>query len=219
MGDVTDQPVLCLAASGGQQSAAFLVLGAEVTVYDLSETQLAKDRLTAGRYGRRLETVQGDMQDLSALGDATYSVVWIAHGINFVPSARAVLTESARRLRSDGVLRLEITNPFSHGADETWNGRAYQIQAPYIDGAEIALEDNTWEFENQSGRRVRIIGPREFRHRLSTIVNTLIASDLRILGIWESELGDPDAEPGTWAHYCSRLPPWIEIWCAGPQRA
>ena len=36
--------VLCLAGGGGQQSAAFALLGAKVTVLDLCETQLERDR-------------------------------------------------------------------------------------------------------------------------------------------------------------------------------
>ncbi len=38
MGEVSGRDVLCLAGGGGQQSAAFAVLGANVTVFDLSET-------------------------------------------------------------------------------------------------------------------------------------------------------------------------------------
>ena len=44
--------VLCLAAGGGQQSVAFALLGANVTVFDLSETQLEHDRLAAAALRR-----------------------------------------------------------------------------------------------------------------------------------------------------------------------
>ena len=44
LGDVTGKDVLCLAAGGGQQSVAFGLMGANVTVLDLSETQLQRCR-------------------------------------------------------------------------------------------------------------------------------------------------------------------------------
>jgi hypothetical protein len=43
---VDGKQVLCLASGGGQQSAAFGLLGAQVTVFDLSETQLERDGRT-----------------------------------------------------------------------------------------------------------------------------------------------------------------------------
>lgn len=64
--------VLCLAASGGQQSAAFALLGARVTVLDLSENQLEKDRIAAAHYHLSVQTVQGDMQDLSRFQDSQF---------------------------------------------------------------------------------------------------------------------------------------------------
>ena len=67
LGILSDRHVLCLASGGGQQSAAFALLGAHVTVFDLSDDQLARDRQAADHYGFSIQTVQGDMRDLSAL--------------------------------------------------------------------------------------------------------------------------------------------------------
>src|SRR4051794_14785732 len=61
MGEVNDKQVLCLASGGGQQSVAFALLGAHVTVLDLSETQLERDRLSLARYGLSAALLQGDM--------------------------------------------------------------------------------------------------------------------------------------------------------------
>ena len=47
LGDVAHQDVLCLATGGGQQSAAFAMLGAKTNVIDLSDAQLAQDRVAA----------------------------------------------------------------------------------------------------------------------------------------------------------------------------
>ncbi len=60
MDEVEGKRVLCLASGGGQQSAAFALLGAEVTVFDISETQLSvtasPPRTTACQFGRSRAT-------------------------------------------------------------------------------------------------------------------------------------------------------------------
>ncbi len=72
LGEVAGKEVLCLASGGGQQSAAFALLGANVTVYDLSEAQLERDKQAAAHYHIAIKTVQGDMRDLSALLSASF---------------------------------------------------------------------------------------------------------------------------------------------------
>ena len=71
-GDVSGKDVLCLAGAGGQQSAAFGILGAKVTVLDITETQLERDREAAAHYGIDVRTVQGDMRDLSVFDDGSF---------------------------------------------------------------------------------------------------------------------------------------------------
>ena len=61
IGDLEGRDVLCLASGGGQQSAGFCVLGANVTVFDLSEVQLERDRQAARHYGLDVRAIQGDM--------------------------------------------------------------------------------------------------------------------------------------------------------------
>jgi SAM-dependent methyltransferase len=212
-GGVEGKSVLCLASGGGQQSAAFGLLGADVTVFDLSETQLARDREAAAHYGLTFKTVQGDMRDLSSFGEGAFDVVWQAHSINFVPDARRVFGEVARVLRSGGLYRVDCANPFIAGIDERdWNGEAYPLKRPYVDGAEFESADTRWEVWDRGGNLRLVEGPREFRHALSTLVNGLVERGFIILGLWE-ELGtDADAAPGTWEHFKRIAPPGFTLW-------
>src|SRR5262245_54458474 len=59
LGEVAGAEVLCLAAGGGQQSAAFALLGARVTVLDFSAVQLERDIETAARYGVKVHALEG----------------------------------------------------------------------------------------------------------------------------------------------------------------
>ena len=60
-----EKRVLVLAGGGGQQAACLALLGAKVTVLDLSDEQLERDREAARALGLQLDLHQGDMRDLS----------------------------------------------------------------------------------------------------------------------------------------------------------
>jgi SAM-dependent methyltransferase len=213
MGDVAGKDVLCLAGGGGQQSVAFALLGAKVTVVDFCPTQLERDRQTAVHYGVEVMAVECDIRDLSPFADDSFDIVWHAHSLNFVPDTRPVFDEVSRVIRLAGLYRLECTNPFIHGVlDAKWDGHGYPLHSPYVDGAEVVTEDPYWDFEDAEGARQRVKGPREFRHALGTIVNGLVGRGFVLLGIWEHLHGDPQAEPGTWRHFEAIAPPWLTFW-------
>ena len=59
----------------------------------------------------------------------------------------------------------------------------------------------------------RVEGPHEFRHSLATVTGGLIERGFTLLGLWEDAPGaDPDAEPGSWYHFCAIAPPYLELW-------
>ncbi|MDX1662951.1 MAG: class I SAM-dependent methyltransferase [Candidatus Promineifilaceae bacterium] len=215
MGDVAGRDVLCLAAGGGQQSAAFGLLGANVTVLDLSQIQLARDHQAAAHYGHSIETVQGDMRDLSVFADDAFDLVFLGWSLSFVPDIRPVVDEVARVLRPGGLLFTEFANPFVVNIDEEkdWSGEGYLLKWPYVDGEELSFEDPDWTWTDEEGTLRRVEGPREFRHALSTILNTLAGQGFALLRIREApEPKDPDAAPGTWDHRVIIAPPWLKLW-------
>ena len=213
MGSVEGKDVLCLASGGGQQSAAFGLLGAHVMVFDLSETQLQRDAEAAAHYGLSINAVQGDMRDLSRFGENAFDVVWHAHSLNFVPDAHQVFDEVARVLRPRGLYRVDCANPFIQGTDERgWNGSGYPLHHPYVNGAEIEYADSRWEVWDEEGNRRMVEGPREFRHTLGTVVNGLVERGFIILSLWEEMSEKTDAAPGTWDHFKLIAPPGFIVW-------
>lgn len=204
--------VLCLAGGGGQQSAAFALLGAQVTVLDLSDVQLGKDRAAAAHYAVEVRTIQGDMRDLGGFADGAFDIVWHAHSLNFVPDPRPVFCEAARVLRSGGYYRLSYSNPFCHGMErERAENGCYRLCLPYED-AEVRLPDPRWDFVDGAGRQQAVVGPREFRHKLSTVVNEAFAKGLQLVGFWE-DTGPPGCHaPGTWEHSMRIAPQFVSMW-------
>ena len=148
MENLTGKNVLCLASGGGQQSAVFGLLGARVTVLDLTAGQLAADREAAEHYGYKVTTVQGDMRDLSAFADASFDYVFHPISIVFVPEVREVYREVARVLRTAGLYWVSHCNPATSpttfdGPDNGWDGVGYRIAEPYCGGPVRLREDGS----------------------------------------------------------------------------
>jgi SAM-dependent methyltransferase len=211
MGEVRGQRVLCLAGGGGQQSVAFGLLGAQVTVLDLAPTQLERDREALAHYGLRATLLEGDMRDLSRFEAASFDVVWHAHSIVFVPDVRPVFDGVRRVLRPGGLYHLAWNNPFTMAASDLWNGDGYLLRRRYGDGP-VELEDPHWTITDADGATQRVLGPREFCHTLSTVINNLAQRGLTLIGLWEETSSAASPEPGTWEHYKAVLAPYLTLW-------
>ena len=69
--------------------------------------------------------------------------------------------------------------------------------------------DEAWEFDRPDGKAARVLGPREFKHTYSTMINGLVSRGFVILGFFEEVGEDPDAEGGSWQHFTRVMPPWV----------
>jgi SAM-dependent methyltransferase len=213
VGNIEGKDVLCLASGGGQQSSAWAILGANVTVVDLSETQLERDSEAAAHYGLSIGIVQGDMRDLLHFENDSFDIVFHPYSINFVPDVRPVFREVARVVRTKGLYHLQFHNPFVAGLDETgWNGTGYNLRLPYLDGGQLFIDDPYWDVEGIDGVSRRVEGPKEFRHTLGTVLSSLADEGFSLLKLREQTADEPDAEPGTWEHFKSVAPPYLYSW-------
>ena len=70
--------VLCLAGAGGLQAPLLSASGADVTVIDLSENMLEKDRRMAEKYGLSICLEHGNMIDLSRFPDEFTELFFMA---------------------------------------------------------------------------------------------------------------------------------------------
>jgi SAM-dependent methyltransferase len=207
---VAGKRVLCLASGGGQDSVAFGLLGADVTVLDLSDVQLERDRQGAEHHGLQIKTVQGDMRDLAAFPDSHFDIVWQMYSINFVPSVEPVFREVRRVLKPGGIYFLQFANPFAIGVDEEkWDGKAYPLNNLYLDGEDLSEHFPDWDVEQPDGTFVKRDSPHEFRHTLGTIFNTMAGNDFTLLGLWEWMREGENPEPGSWAHFTQVVPPYL----------
>ncbi|MBM7568918.1 class I SAM-dependent methyltransferase [Paenibacillus sacheonensis] len=207
-GELTGKKVLCLASGGGQQSAAFGLLGAVVTVFDISASQLERDRAAAEHYGYEASLVQGDMRDLSCFDNDSFDIVWHPYSLTFVPDARDVFREVSRIVKTGGIYHLMCANPFFAGlTHQAWNGEGYLLNLPYEDGTITSYPDQEWVYDQS---RAKIQEPVEYRQTLSRIMNGLIREGFILTYIDEIKGNDPEALPGSWGHFTDVAPPWLE---------
>jgi len=215
LGTIAGRAVLCLAGGGGRQSVAFAILGARVTVADLSEAQLARDRAAAAHYGVHVEAIQADMRDLAALPERSFDIVHQPYAINFVPEVSAVFREVARVLKPGARYYFHCANPFFSGiGTRDWNGEGYTLREPYVAGAETTYADEPWVHADGRADARAIPGPREYRHTLGALIDGLSAHGfvLRHLAEFKDLHPDPHATPGSWQHLAAIAPPWLAFW-------
>jgi SAM-dependent methyltransferase len=177
--------VLCLASGGGQQGPVLAALGANVTVFDNSPSQLKQDQLVAERESLPLKTVEGDAADLSIFADETFDLIFNPVSTVFMPDVRAVWRECSRVLRRGGILMTGSMNPVHYifdlfKADEGILEVAYSI--PYSDLTSLS-EENLEEYLEKGL-------PVEFGHSLTDLLGGQCAVGLVITDLYEDYMLD-----------------------------
>lgn len=211
LNDVQGLDVLCLGGGGGQDSVAFGLLGANITVLDLSDVQLARDKEAVLHHGLKTKIVQGDMRNLSVFGDNSFDIVWQPYSLNYSPEVMPVFQEVSRVLKDKGIYYVAFANPFVQLiTNETWNGRGYLLAGRYIDGEDISKYKKEWSVPQSSGSVVNVDSPHQFRHTLSTVLNCLSKSGFIFLFLQEWMKSDDSCEPGSWVHLTQTAPPWFD---------
>jgi len=183
LADVEGKDVLCLGAGGGQQSAVYGLLGARVTVVDLSQRQLEGDRKAASHYGYEVITIHTDMRDLSGVDNESFDIVY-ATGMCYVPDIRQVYAEIARVLRQGGMVRMDVRQPAVFELSS--NDEGYHIAIPYCET--VNRRDD---------------GAIEYRHYMDDIFSGLSDNGLSLLRVVDTDRyrrPPPEARPGSWTH-------------------
>jgi len=178
--------VLCLASGGGQQAPTFAAAGASVTVLDNSPRQLAQDRFVADREGLDIETLQGDMRDLSAFADGSFDLVFHPVSNLFVPEVGPVWNEAFRVLRSGGALLAGFLNPVVYVFDLELADDTGEVRVRY----ELPYADADSKTEEEVRRQMERGEPLEFSHTLEEQIGGQIEAGFLISGFYEDRHRD-----------------------------
>ncbi|HET7271270.1 MAG TPA: class I SAM-dependent methyltransferase [Rubrobacter sp.] len=178
--------VLCLASGGGQQAPIFAAAGANVTVLDNSPKQLAQDRLVAERESLTLETVEGDMRDLSTFADESFDLVFHPVSNLFVPEVRPVWNEAFRVLRRGGILLAGFLNPAVYIFDLDLADTTGELRVKY----ELPFTAATSLSEQELKEQVERGEPLEFSHTLEDQIGGQTDAGFLISGFYEDRHRD-----------------------------
>ena len=172
--------VLCLASGGGQQGPVLAAAGAEVTVFDNSPRQLAQDAQIAQRHRLGIQTVLGDMADLSVFPDESFALIVHPVSNTFVPAVRPVWQEAHRVLQTGGVLLAGFDNPICHMLDWDAYERGEMViryPLPYSDAASLS--------EDEKRRRLEVGWALEFGHTLEDQIGGQLDAGFHLTGFYE----------------------------------
>lgn len=175
LGDVRGKRVLCLAGAGGLQSALLACAGAEVTVLDLSERMLDKDREAAAREMLDIRLERGNMCDLSRFVDGSFDLVLNPPSLCYVPDIMPVFREVYRVLRKGGTFIMCSMNPIAYICEWDAAQGCYKAvnRMPY-NAAEHA-DQGDWV---------------EFGHTMESYLGGQIAAGFVITGYLENQTED-----------------------------
>ncbi len=169
--------VLCLGAGGGRHGPLLAREGANVTVVDLSDRQLEIDRKGGVR------AVQASMDDLGALGAASFDLVVQPVSACYVPDVGRVHAEVARVLRPGGLYVVQHKQPAG--------------ELPCVEG--LAFPSRTEA------------GTTEFVHTLEALLGGLCRAGFVIEDVEEPPRADALAPPGSPEHRAWFVPPYLKI--------
>lgn len=185
-GDVNGRSVLCLACGGGQQAPLFAAAGAEVTVFDLSDQQLLRDRDAAERFGLEINTVQGDMAAMNSFADASFDLVINPCSICYCPQPGSVWQEAYRVLKQGGHFLTGFIKPINYLFDAIEIEQGNLVVRHSIPYSDVNLPE---------ADKARLLGPSrpvEFGHSLTDLIGMQIAAGFSIVGFYEDGWGGND---------------------------
>jgi SAM-dependent methyltransferase len=185
-GKIKGKKVLCLASGGGQQAPVLAAAGAEVTSFDNSEEQLAKDRFVADRDSLALNTVLGDMANLSVFNDESFDLIFHPTSNVYAEDLKPVWTECFRVLKWNGSLLSGFMSPtfflFDHEEAANTGVLAVKYSLPYSD-----LKSLSQEKKERIGKEGLAY---QFGHTLEHQIRGQLAAGFVLCDLYEDDWDD-----------------------------
>jgi ubiquinone/menaquinone biosynthesis C-methylase UbiE/ADP-ribose pyrophosphatase YjhB (NUDIX family) len=112
IGDVSGRHVIVLGCGGGQDCIVLAKQGAQVIGIDLSDKQIEYGRRLADREGVLVTLLQGSVEELRGIDDATQDLALSNHALNYVERIDRALAEAYRVLRPGAPFVMSLAHPF-----------------------------------------------------------------------------------------------------------
>ena len=174
--NITGMKVLLLAGAGGQQAPLFAAIGADVTLIDMSDKMLERDREVAERENLRIKIEKGNMCDLSRFDDEYFDFIVNPPSLFYVPDVVPVFKECHRVLKNGGIFMMIAPNPINYVCDYDSEKNIYVAcnKLPYI--SQEKEDQGDWI---------------EYGHTLDSYIGGQIRCGFSIIGFYEDRSGEP----------------------------
>lgn len=176
--------VLCLACGGGQQGPVFAAHGAEVTVTDLSDGQLAKEQYVARREGYEIRLVKADLAKPLPFADASFDMIFNPVSNCYIRELQPLWKECARVMKKGGVLMMAFVKE-EHFLFEP----DFQKEDTLIARHPLPFDPLTDLTEEQREEKRRQRLPLAFSHTLTEQLGGLLAAGFTMTALFEDRDG------------------------------
>ncbi|MCE5196155.1 MAG: class I SAM-dependent methyltransferase [Negativicutes bacterium] len=176
-GQLNGAKLLGLASGGGQQMPIFASLGAECTLFDYSDRQLAADALFAQREGYALRIIKGDMSRPLPFADCSFDLVFHPVSNCYIEEVVPLWHECFRILKSGGVLLAGMDNGVNFlFEDDSQLPLTVTHQLPY-NPLQMIEEDYERSLRNWNGV--------QFSHSLEEQIGGQLQAGFRLTHLYE----------------------------------
>jgi ubiquinone/menaquinone biosynthesis C-methylase UbiE len=106
--------LLGLACGGGQQMPIFAALGADCTVLDYSDEQLANEKYVSERESYSINIIKADMTEKLPFGESEFDIIFHPISNCYIEDVYHIWNECYRILKNNGILIAGMGNGISY---------------------------------------------------------------------------------------------------------
>ncbi len=177
-GDLKGKKLLGLASGGGQQMPVFAALGAECTVLDYSERQIASEKQVAEREGYSIRIIRGDMTKTLPFDNGEFDLIFHPVSNCYVREVKPIWKECFRVLRPGGFLLSGVDHYVNYIVDDEQTAIVNSL--PFDP---IANEEQRKQLEEADAGM-------QFSHTLEEQINGQLEAGFTLLALYEDTNGE-----------------------------
>jgi len=117
--ELKNKKLLGLACGGGQQMPIFAALGADCTVLDYSDRQLANEKYVSEREGYKINIIKADMTKKLPFENESFDIIFHPVSNCYIENVYHVWNECYRILKKGGILLAGMDNGLNYLFDDT----------------------------------------------------------------------------------------------------
>jgi ubiquinone/menaquinone biosynthesis C-methylase UbiE len=117
--DLKNKKLLGLACGGGQQMPVFSALGADCTVLDYSDKQLASEKYVSERENYKIDIIKADMTKLLPFNNNAFDIIFHPVSNCYIEDVNHVWNECYRITKKGGILLAGMDNGINYLFDDS----------------------------------------------------------------------------------------------------